>query len=63
MARFYALSIETTLFGEVALVRSWGRVGTHGKRLTHHFTQRHDAEALMQDLLRQKRRRGYTDLH
>lgn len=28
MARFYELSVEPTLFGEVALVRRWGRIGT-----------------------------------
>jgi len=33
MARYYSLSIEPTLFGEVALVRRWGRIGTHGARI------------------------------
>lgn len=27
MARFYALGVEPTLFGEFALVREWGRIG------------------------------------
>jgi hypothetical protein len=28
MARFYALAIEPTLFGDMALVREWGRIGS-----------------------------------
>ena len=28
ISRFYRLSIEPTLFGGVALVREWGRIGT-----------------------------------
>ena len=30
MARFYVLAIEPTLFGEMALVREWGRIGSMG---------------------------------
>ncbi len=32
MARFYVLAIEPTLFGETALVREWGRIGSWGRR-------------------------------
>ena len=32
MARFYVLAIEPTLFGEMALVREWGRIGSMGRR-------------------------------
>ena len=31
MARFYALSIEPTLFGTPCLTRRWGRIGSHGQ--------------------------------
>ena len=31
MARFYVLAIEPTLFGEMALVREWGRIGSWGR--------------------------------
>jgi len=27
MARFYVLDIQPTLFGEIALVQEWGRIG------------------------------------
>ena len=30
MARFYVLSIEPTLFEDLALVRRWGRIGARG---------------------------------
>jgi predicted DNA-binding WGR domain protein len=36
-ARYYALSIETTLFGDTSLVRSWGRIGSRGQRVVHVF--------------------------
>lgn len=32
MARFYVLAIEPTLFGDMALVREWGRIGSLGRR-------------------------------
>ena len=32
MARFYVLAIEASLFGDAALIREWGRVGTAGRR-------------------------------
>ena len=32
MARFYVLSIEPTLFEDLALVRRWGRVGSAGRQ-------------------------------
>ena len=34
MARYYVLSIEPTLFGDSALVREWGRIGSLGQRRT-----------------------------
>lgn len=59
MARFYAMSIEPTLFGDVCLVRRWGRIGARGQRMEHSFPREAEAVALFLDLLRQKRRRGY----
>lgn len=32
MARFYMLSLEPALFGEVAVLRHWGRIGTRGRQ-------------------------------
>ncbi|WP_160012142.1 WGR domain-containing protein [Rhizobium sp. 18055] len=59
MARFYALSIEPNLFGEACLTRRWGRIGTAGQVLIHHFEREKDAVVLFLELLRKKRGRGY----
>ncbi len=59
MARFYALAVQPTLFGEVSLVRSWGRIGTRGQQKLHVFNDEWQAVDLFLELLREKRRRGY----
>jgi predicted DNA-binding WGR domain protein len=59
MARFYALAVQPTLFGEVSLVRSWGRIGTHGQKKVHVFNDESHAVSLFFELLRERRRRGY----
>lgn len=59
MARFYALSIEETLFGQTCLVRRWGRIGTTGRMVQHSFDDERDAVGLFLELLRAKQRRGY----
>jgi predicted DNA-binding WGR domain protein len=59
MARYYAMSIEPTLFGEACLIRRWGRIGAGGKRLVHHFKREEEAVGLVLQVLRQKRSRGY----
>jgi predicted DNA-binding WGR domain protein len=41
MARFYVLSIEPTLFEDLALVRRWGRIGSAGcQRIDLHPSRR-----------------------
>lgn len=59
MARYYALSIEPTLFGTLCLSRRWGRIGSTGQSLEHHFDAEKEAVAMFLDLLRMKRARGY----
>lgn len=59
MARFYALEIEPTLFGDTCLTRRWGRIGTRGQILRHQFEHEQDALHFFLDLLRHKRLRGY----
>jgi predicted DNA-binding WGR domain protein len=59
MARFYVLAIEPTLFGDSALVREWGRIGSWGRRrLDLYADDRASGEAL-EAWLRRKVRRGY----
>ncbi|MUZ74445.1 WGR domain-containing protein [Agrobacterium vitis] len=60
MARYYAMEISPTLFGEACLTRTWGRIGKRGRTKIHHFARERDAVLLFLDLLRQKRARGYV---
>ncbi|MBD9524659.1 WGR domain-containing protein [Ensifer sp. ENS02] len=62
MARFYAMSIEPTLFGEACLMRRWGRIGSSGKGQTHHFLREEEAVMLFLTLARKKRSRGYRPI-
>jgi predicted DNA-binding WGR domain protein len=59
MARFYAMTIEPNLFGEICLIRRWGRIGAQGQMKTQHFAKEQDAVTTFLDLLRRKRSRGY----
>ncbi|UWU25592.1 MULTISPECIES: WGR domain-containing protein [unclassified Rhizobium] len=59
MARYYAMSIEPNLFGDICLLRKWGRIGTKGQTMVHHFGREEEAVELFLDLLRRKRKRGY----
>ena len=59
MARYYAMSIEPTLFGTACLTRRWGRIGMMGQAKVHHFEREEEAVRLFLDLLRVRRARGY----
>ena len=43
MARYYALSMQPTLFGETAVVRYWGRIGKRGGAKSEVFSTDKDA--------------------
>jgi predicted DNA-binding WGR domain protein len=60
MARFYRITIEQSLFGDVLLVKSWGRIGTRGRAKVYEFAN--DGQAVEEFLrtLSSKRRRGYV---
>ncbi|QDG94490.1 WGR domain-containing protein (plasmid) [Rhizobium sp. NIBRBAC000502774] len=59
MARYYAMDISETLFGETRLMRRWGRIGARGQSKAHIFQCEEEAVLLFLDLVRQKRTRGY----
>ncbi len=61
MARFYALSVQPTLFGEVSLIRNWGRIGTSGQTKVETFVAKEDMDTAFASLERVKRRRGYVE--
>jgi predicted DNA-binding WGR domain protein len=60
MRRFYALSTQPTLFGEMSLIRNWGRIGTSGKTMMQTFDGSAGAVEAFGRLERVKRRRGYA---
>ena len=59
MARFYALWTQPTLFGEVSLIRNWGRIGTRGRQLVESFGDETEAGQALARMAERKRRRGY----
>ncbi len=63
MARFYLLAIQPTLFGDVSLIRNWGRIGTSGQVKVETYDRPDDAHRAYRRLERVKRRRGYVDPH
>lgn len=59
MARFYVLAIEPTLFGDAALVREWGRIGSPGRRRLDLHVDAATAGEALEVWLERKARRGY----
>jgi predicted DNA-binding WGR domain protein len=59
MMRFYSIRITPTLFGEWALIRQWGRIGSKGSVLENWFDSQDDAERAGVKLRKAKERRGY----
>ena len=58
--RFYLLSWQPLLWGELALVRCWGRVGTEGqRRLEATYPDRESAQPLVTRLVRRRLKRRY----
>ncbi|MGB3813613.1 MAG: WGR domain-containing protein [Shinella sp.] len=61
MARFYLLSLEPTLFGEVAVLRHWGRIGTRGRQALSLHSTLAEAEKTLARQIARRRKRGYTE--
>lgn len=61
MARFYRLSATPGLFGDICLVREWGRIGRRGRTRVDLYARKEDAVAAALTLEQVKRRRGYRD--
>lgn len=62
MARFYVLSIEPTLFDDVALAREWGRLGSRGRRRLDLYGDAAQAREALETWLRRKSKRGYAPI-
>lgn len=50
MARFYGIALQPTLFGEVAVVRCWGRIGTRGRAMAVTYPDKEQAADALADL-------------
>ena len=59
MARFYALSLGQSLFGDVSLTRRFGRIGTSGRQIVELHADMTSARRALERIERAKRRRGY----
>jgi len=59
MARFYAIRIERTLFGQWAVIRQWGRIGTKGNARSSWFDDLEAALAERDSRAQRKQGRGY----
>ncbi|WMS45265.1 WGR domain-containing protein (plasmid) [Acuticoccus sp. MNP-M23] len=57
--RFYALSVQRTLFDEWVLVREWGRIGVSGRLRRDPYSSAGPALDALHEIARQKTRRGY----
>lgn len=62
MKRFYRLSVERDLFGEILLIREWGRIGRQGRRRTEPHASQDTAHRAAAALARSKRQRGYVEI-
>ena len=62
MARFYGIEVQPTLFGEVSVLRNWGRIGTKGRGMMVTYEDEDQAVAALQKLEKHKRRRGYIEV-
>ncbi len=60
MARFYGIELQPTLFGEVSVLRTWGRIGTNGQAMLVTYEDEARAAEALHNLENQKRRRGYV---
>jgi predicted DNA-binding WGR domain protein len=60
MARFYHVDVAPTLFVEVSVLRSWGRIGTHGRTSVETCATPAEAETAAVRTLRHKVLRGYV---
>ena len=59
MARFYAMTLLPTLFGEWVLLREWGRIGSAGRLVSGLFASEREADLAMAQHLTAKLRKGY----
>lgn len=57
--RFYAIYITKTVFGDWAIIREWGRIGSPGTIREDWFDNEHQAISKANSIVRNRVRRGY----
>jgi predicted DNA-binding WGR domain protein len=57
--RFYRMALWPDLFGRIALMREWGRIGRAGQLRLEPYDDRQQAEAALDRVVQQKQRKGY----
>jgi len=57
--RFYVLAWQPGLFGEGALLRSWGLAGAAGRTLMTRYQDRRSAQPVIERLVHRQLRQGY----
>ncbi len=57
--RYYVVSLEPSLFGDTALVRQWGRIGSAGRQRLELYADPTEAAEELEAWLRRKIQRGY----
>ncbi|WP_349431004.1 WGR domain-containing protein (plasmid) [Methylomarinum sp. Ch1-1] len=60
MQRFYAMHVTQTIFGDWALIREWGRIGSPGTIRENWFDTKKEALEAEWKLLNQKIKKGYS---
>jgi predicted DNA-binding WGR domain protein len=58
-ARFYLLQWHTTLYGDRALLCTWGRIGTRGRSQPRTFQDASDVRRHITRILRRRLQHGY----
>ncbi|MBU2888874.1 WGR domain-containing protein [Celeribacter halophilus] len=59
MHRFYRMSLQTDLFGNISFLREWGRIGSRGQIRIDTHEEKAAAIKAMVKLATEKQRRGY----
>ena len=59
MARFYAMSLQPTLFGDWALLQEWGWIGSLGRMVSGFFATELEAAVALEKQRAAKLRKGY----
>jgi len=61
MQRFYAMHVVQTIFGDWALIREWGRIGSPGTVRENWFDTEEEAITAELKILSEKGNRGYIN--